>query len=54
VTKERFVELAEQVSRISRMISGLMQYLRDSGLRGPKYANATPAAAPKPTKNLEP
>lgn len=37
ITEEQFQELAGISKEISRMISGLMQYLRTAGLRGVKY-----------------
>jgi four helix bundle protein len=35
-----FEELSQLASKISRMISGLMTYLRQSGIRGTKYKQA--------------
>ncbi len=40
VTEEEFKTLTRQATEISRMISGLMKYLRQSALRGRKYRPA--------------
>lgn len=37
ITEQQFQDLAGISKEISRMISGLMQYLRTAGLRGVKY-----------------
>jgi four helix bundle protein len=37
VDPERFKELSELAVQVSRMISGLMTYLKQSGIRGTKY-----------------
>ena len=40
VTEEEFKTLTRQATEISRMLSGLMKYLRQSALRGRKYRPA--------------
>lgn len=40
ITEEEFKTLTRQATEISRMISGLMKYLRQSELRGRKYRPA--------------
>ena len=37
ISKETFEELLHLTTKISRMISGLMSYLRSAGIKGPKY-----------------
>jgi 23S rRNA-intervening sequence protein len=36
-----FRELNQMAARISRMISGLMEYLKQSGIKGTKYKKAS-------------
>jgi len=43
-----FNELAALATQISRMISGLMAYLKQSGIRGTKYKQASSAPSTKP------
>jgi len=38
----RFEELSALATQVSRMISGLMAYLKQSGIRGTKYKQASP------------
>ncbi|MDQ3753970.1 MAG: four helix bundle protein, partial [Acidobacteriota bacterium] len=37
LTNEQYYALSNQALEISRMLSGLIKYLRESGLRGNKY-----------------
>ena len=41
IDKERFRELSVLATEISRMISGLMAYLKQSGIRGTKYKDVS-------------
>ncbi|HYT50373.1 MAG TPA: four helix bundle protein [Pyrinomonadaceae bacterium] len=41
IDEERFRELSALATEISRMISGLMAYLKQSGIRGTKYKGAS-------------
>ncbi len=40
ITQIRFGELYDQASEVSRLITGFMNYLRESNLRGRKYRDA--------------
>ena len=37
INSEQFRDLSDMAARVSRMISGLMSYLKQSGIRGTKY-----------------
>lgn len=40
ITSERFEELAGLAAEISRMLSGLIKYLKKSGIRGAKFKDS--------------
>ena len=37
ISRQQFDEMSLKTTSIARMVSGLMKYLKDSGIRGPKY-----------------
>jgi hypothetical protein len=41
ITQVRFDQLYDRASEVNRLISGFMNYLRESNLRGRKYRDAT-------------
>ena len=51
LTAKQFEELSREAVEVGRMIGGLMDYLKRSNLRGPKYRNPLPQRG---TSNAEP